>query len=152
MSVYENLKKLGIGIPDISSPIGSYLMSKQAGDYIYISGQLSKQGDKVLTGKLGKDVSIEEGKKAAEAAFLNALAVLNNSCESLDEVEIIKLTGFVNSSDDFTSHPDVINGASNLAFAIFAEKGRHARAAVGVNSLPLNAICEVELIARIIRF
>jgi len=151
MNVENKLKELGIVIPDISKPLAAYVPGIKTGEFVYISGQLPlKDGVIMYTGKLGKDVTVAEGQAAARLAAINCLAVLKNCIGNWDSlVQIVKVTGYVQSELDFYEQPAVINGASELLQEVFGEQGKHARAAVGVSSLPLNAACEVEMIARV---
>ncbi len=133
-------------------PLGSYRPCVVSGNYIYVSGQLPlKNGELLLKGVVGEDVSLEEAVQAARACAINSLAVLKNETGDLNRIKkIVKVTGYVASSENFYKQADVINGASNLYFDVFGEKGVHARAAVGVYKLPINAPVEVDLIAEII--
>ena len=121
------------------------------GDVVYTSGQLPmRDGELVAAGKVGEALTIEQGAEAAQVAVLNALAQVAAAAGGLDKIErIVRLGVFVNSADGFTDQPKVANGASDLLVQIFGDAGRHARAAVGVNELPLNAPVEIEMIARI---
>ena len=152
MKVEENLKKFNIELPQAPSPVGAYVAYKKVNSIVYISGQVSfKSNGELIKGKLGLDVSIEQGQVAAKACAVNILSQVKAACNGdLNKVKnCIKLTGFVNSTDDFISQPKVINGASELIAKVFEEKGKHARAAVSVNSLPLGAAVEVEAIFEI---
>jgi len=133
-------------------PLGSYRPCVVSGNYIYVSGQLPlKNGELLLKGVVGEDVSLEEAVQAARACAINSLAILKNETGDLNRIKkIVKVTGYVASSENFYLQADVINGASNLYFDVFGEKGVHARAAVGVYKLPINAPVEVDLIAEII--
>jgi len=133
-------------------PLGSYRPCVVSGNYIYVSGQLPiKNGELLLKGVVGEDVSLEEAVQAARACAINSLAILKNETGDLNRIKkIVKVTGYVASSENFYQQADVINGASNLYFDVFGEKGVHARAAVGVYKLPINAPVEVDLIAEII--
>tara|TARA_A100001011_G_C14215513_1_gene801854 strand:- start:116 stop:571 length:456 start_codon:yes stop_codon:yes gene_type:complete len=146
MSAEENLNKLKINLPKAPDPVGSYVASKIIGNLVYISGQLPlNQEGKLIKGKIGKDLSLEQGRDSAKLCALNLLAQLKKLIGSLDKVKsCIKITGYVNSTDFFIDQPKVINGASDLISQIFGDKGKHARAAVSVNSLPLGASVEVE--------
>ena len=146
MTPEENIKKLNIILPKAPDPVGSYVASKIVGNFIYISGQVSFDLEGVLTkGKIGKDLSLEQGQEAAKLCALNILAQLKKKCGSLDKVKgCVKLTGYVNSSDTFVDQPKIINGASNLISNIFGDNGKHTRAAVSVNSLPLGAAVEID--------
>ncbi len=149
MDIERRLEELNIQIPDMPKPIASYVPFVKTNHYVYISGQgPSVNGENKYTGKVGKDITVEEGYDAAKLTVLNVLAILTEAAGGLDNVErIISLRGYVNSDDDFYDQPFVINGASELLIKIFGEKGQHARSAVSVNSLPMNISVEIELIA-----
>lgn len=152
MSAEKNLKKLNLQLPEAPNPVGAYVAYKITGNLIFISGQVSFGKDgKLIKGKVGKDLSLEEGQIAARACAINILSQIKAACNNdLGKVKnCIKLTGFVNSKDDFTDQPKVINGASELISSVFGDNGKHARAAVSVNSLPLGAAVEVEAIFEI---
>lgn len=151
MNIEDRLNQLGIKIPDVPRPVAAYVAGTTAGDLVYTSGQLPILGGELLyRGKVGIDLDVEQGKAAARQAVLNCLGVVKSLAGSLDRVEgIIKMTGYIQSGEDFDKHPQVLNGASELLEKIFGERGRHARVAVGVNSLPLNAACEIELVVRV---
>lgn len=140
------LQELGISLPEAAAPAGNYVGWVQSGSLVYISGQVSRTSDGLLTGKLGADVSLEAGQAAARTCAIQLLTQLKGACGGdLDRVRrVVKLTGFVNAAPDFADHPAVINGASDLMAEVFADIGRHARAAVGCGSLPLNVSVEVE--------
>ncbi len=144
--IEARLTKLGITLPEGSVPQANYVPFTISGNLVFISGQVAKLGDELITGKLGADVDIETGQRAARACALNLISHLRSACGGdLDRVvRCVKLGGFVNAVPDFTDHPKVINGASDLMVEIFGDKGRHARAAVGCPSLPLGASVEVE--------
>jgi len=146
MSAEQKLKELGLVIPESSSPLGSYVPIHQVGDLVYLSGVLPKLANgEVLSGFAGAD-SVERGQQAARVALLNAMGVIKGFLGDLDKVgQVVRLVGYVQSETGFKEHPKVINGASDLLLEIFGEKGRHARSAVGVNSLPLGAFVELEL-------
>ena len=147
MSAEENIKKNNIILPEAPDPVGSYVAAKVTGNLIFISGQVSKGPDgKLITGKVGKDLNLEQAQEVAKICGLNILSQLKKVCNgNLDKVKsCIKLTGYVNSTEDFKQQPQVINGASDLISAIFKNTGEHTRAAVSVNSLPLGAAVEVD--------
>tara|TARA_Y100001970_G_scaffold151861_1_gene186010 strand:+ start:735 stop:1190 length:456 start_codon:yes stop_codon:yes gene_type:complete len=146
MSAEDNLNKLKINLPKAPDPVGSYVASKIVGNLVFISGQLPlNQEGKLIKGKIGKDLSLEQGQESAKLCALNLLAQLKKISGSLDKVKsCIKITGYVNSIDTFVDQPKVINGASDLISQIFGDKGKHTRAAVSVNSLPLGASIEIE--------
>lgn len=149
MHIEEKLESMGLTLPGVAAPVGAYVPAVQAGNFVYTSGQLPLAGGQLrFIGKVGRDVSEEEGYEAAKICILNALAALKNELGTLDRVErVVKVTGFVNSTEDFYAHAKVVNGASDLLGKLF-DKG-HARAAVGVAALPLNAAVEIELIAQV---
>lgn len=147
----KRLAELGIELPKPPAPVASYVPAVIAGPLMFISGQLSLEGGKLITGKLGQDLDIETGQKAARACALNLIAQAQMALGDLDRIRAcVKLTGFVNAAPDFIDHPKVINGASDLMAQVFGDAGRHARAAVGAGSLPLGAAVEVEAIFEII--
>ena len=150
MSKIENkIKELNIKLPDPKPPVGAYVATKIIGKLLYISGQISiDKNTKLITGKIGKDLNLEDGYKAAERCGLSIVAHVKNACDGdLDRIKTcVKLTGYVNSTDDFKDQPKIINGASDIIAKIFDEKGEHTRAAVSVNSLPLGVAVEVDAI------
>lgn len=151
MSIEERLREIGIEIPTPPRPLAAYVPGVVAGRLVYTSGQLPVAGGELrFQGKLGSDIGVEEGAKAARQAVLNCLGVVKSLVGSLDRVErVIKLNGYIQSAEDFYDQARVLDGASELLQQVFGEKGRHARAAIGVNSLPANATCEVELIVEL---
>lgn len=150
MSIEARLNELGITLPQAAAPVASYVPLVAQGGLVYVSGQLPFVDGTLLTGRLGEDISLEDGMAAARACGLMILAQLKAALIPLDKVErVIKLGAFVNSTGDFTDQPKVANGASDLMFEVFGEKGRHARAAVGVSALPLGAAVEVDAIIAI---
>ncbi len=140
------LDELGLVLPDPVAPVANYVPFVVTGDLVFISGQVSITPDGLITGKLGADVSLEQGIEAAHACGVNLIAQLKAACGGdLDRVRrVVKLGGFVNSTPDFVDQPKVVNGASDLMVGVFADKGRHARAAVSAPSLPLNAAVEID--------
>ena len=149
MKPEDILKENNIILPEAADPVGSYVAAKIIGKLLYISGQISIGSDgKLIKGKLGKDLAVEDGYKAAERCALSIVSQVKKACGGdLSRIkECIKLTGFVNSAEDFTDQPKVINGASDLIAKIFSEKGMHTRAAVSANSLPLGVAVEVDAI------
>ena len=149
MSFDENIKNLKIVLPDAKAPVGSYVATKIVGNLLFISGQISinKDGD-LIKGKIGKDLTTEEGYEAARRCGLSIISQVKNACDNdLSKIKsCIKLTGFVNSTDNFIEQPKVINGASDIIASIFGEAGMHTRAAVSTNSLPLGVSVEVDAI------
>ena len=153
MSIADRLTELGITIPEAPKPVAAYLPFVVAGDLVFVSGQLPmRNGEMTATGKVGRDLSIEQAGDAARTAVINALAQVQAAANGLDNVaRIVRIGVFVNSDDGFTDQAKVANGASTVLADIFGEAGKHARAAFGVNELPLNAAVEVEMIAQIRR-
>ena len=148
-SIDDNLKKLNIILPNPKGPVGAYVATKTVGKLLFISGQVSlDKNSKLITGKIGKDLSLDQGYKAAERCGLSIVAHVKNACGgNLDKIKTcVKLTGYVNSTDDFKDQPKIINGASDIISKIFEKKGDHTRAAVSVNSLPLGVAVEVDAI------
>ena len=149
MSYDDKLKELKINLPEAKAPVGNYVATKIVGKMLYISGQISiNENGELIKGKIGKDLNTDDGYIAAKRCALSIVSQLKKSCENdLSKVKsCIKLTGFVNSTDDFTDQPKVINGASDLIASIFGEAGMHTRAAVSTNSLPLGVAVEVDAI------
>jgi len=149
MNFEENLTKENIKLPDAPQPVGSYVAFKKSEKLLFISGQISiDESGNLIKGKLGKDLKTEDGYKAAVRCAINIIAQAKKACDSdLSKIKsCIKLTGFVNSTDNFTEQPKVINGASDTMVKVFGEVGVHTRAAVSVNSLPLGVAVEVDAI------
>ena len=149
MSIYENLEKLNIKIPKPPDPVGAYVAYKKTSNLLFISGQISIDANgKITKGKLGKELSIEDGQAAAKLCAINIIAQAKKACnEKLETINnCIKLTGYVNSTNEFVDQPKVINGASEIISAVFGENGKHTRAAISANSLPLNAAVEIDAI------
>ncbi len=149
-----NIEKLGYKLPQAPKPAAVYVPAVRVGDIVYVSGQTPKEGNELLyKGKLGKDFTVDEGYEAARICILRALSAVEAEIGNLDKIKrIVKLTGYVNSTDDFEEQSKVINGASELLEEIFGEKGKHARVAVGTNSLPGNAAVEIELIVQVVNY
>ena len=147
---FENkIKELKINLPEAKPPVGSYVATKIVGNLLYISGQISiSENGELIKGKVGKDLSVDDGYKAAERCGLSIISQAKVACNGdLSKIKsCIKLTGFVNSTDDFTDQPKVINGASDLIASVFGDAGMHTRAAVSTNSLPLGVSVEVDAI------
>jgi enamine deaminase RidA (YjgF/YER057c/UK114 family) len=149
MSVYENLKNLNLEIPKAPDPVGAYIAYKKTANLLFISGQISIDSNgKISKGKLGKDLTIDQGQAAAKLCAINIIAQVKKACNDKLEgiASCIKLTGYVNSTNDFTDQPKIINTASELVFAVFGENGKHTRAAISANSLPLDAAVEIDAI------
>jgi enamine deaminase RidA (YjgF/YER057c/UK114 family) len=147
VSIEDNLKNLKIELPEPKSPVGAYVATKITGKLLFISGQISidKQNN-LIKGKIGRDLDLNQGYAAAERCGLGLLAHLKKACGgNLEKIKsCVKITGYVNSTDDFTEQPKIINGASDIITKILEKKGEHARAAVSVNSLPLGVAVEVD--------
>ena len=152
MTIEKKIEELGLSLPQATDPVGSYVATKISGKFLFISGQISID-DKgtLIKGKLGKELNTEDGYQAAKRCGLSIIAQAKKACDGdLSRIKsCIKLTGFVNSTDDFTDQPKVINGASELIVSIFGEVGMHTRAAVSTNSLPLGVSVEVDAIFEI---
>ena len=149
MNFEDNLKKNNILLPKAADPVGSYVASKIIGKLLYISGQISMDAEgKLIKGKVGKDLDVDKGYKAAERCALSIVSQAKKACDNdLSKIKsCVKLTGFVNSTDEFTDQPKVINGASDTIAKVFGDSGMHTRAAVSVNSLPLGVSVEVDAI------
>jgi enamine deaminase RidA (YjgF/YER057c/UK114 family) len=141
------LKELGILLPEPTKPVAAYIPAKQSGKLVFTAGQLPMvNGELISTGLLGQDVEVEEANKGARACTLNALAAIKGVIGDLDRIkQIVRVVGYVASISTFTQQPAVVNGASELLLEIFGEAGKHARSAVGMAVLPLNASVEIEL-------
>jgi enamine deaminase RidA (YjgF/YER057c/UK114 family) len=149
MSFEDNLKKLNITLPEAKAPVGNYVAAKTSGKMLFISGQISiDESGQLIKGKVGKDLDTDAGYNAAKRCALSIISQVKKACDNdLSKVKsCIKLTGFVNSTEDFTEQPKVINGASDLIASVFGEAGMHTRAAVSTNSLPLGVSVEVDAI------
>ncbi|MEV4454803.1 RidA family protein [Microbispora sp. NPDC004025] len=147
----ERLAELGLTLPEVVPPLAAYVPAVRTGDHVYTSGQLPLvKGELGVTGKVGAEVSAEEAKEQARICAVNALAAIKSLVGDLSQVvRIVKVVGFVASAPGFTGQPQVVNGASELLGEVFGEAGRHARSAVGVAVLPLDAPVEVEVIAEV---
>ena len=152
MSAEENLKKLGLTLPNIPTPVGTYVPWKRDGNTIYLSGQGPRDANgKHITGKVGKDVTVEQAYEHAKLVGLGLLAAARQAAGgSLDKVEVLKVLGMVNAVPEFTEQPKVINGCSDLFVAVLGERGRHARSAVGMGSLPGGISVEIEAVMRVV--
>ncbi|MQA05765.1 MAG: RidA family protein [Streptosporangiales bacterium] len=147
----QRLAELGLELPAVVPPVASYVPAVVSGSYVYVSGQVPiVDGELAVAGRLGVDVDVDEAKQAARTCALNALAAVKSVTGDLDKVKrVVKLLGFVNSAPDFAQQPQVVNGASDLLGEVFGERGQHARSAIGVAALPLNAPVEVEMIVEV---
>jgi len=151
MNPSDKLRELGIELPETAKPLASYVPSLRVGNYIFISGNLPiRDGKLIFEGKVPVDLSIEDGYEAAKIAAINIMAAIKGEIGDLAKVKrIVRLNGFVQCSDDFTMQPNVINGASDLFVEVFGDIGKHTRAVMGVNSLPLNSLVEIDAIIEI---
>ena len=149
MTFDENIKKLNIKLPEAKAPAGNYVATKITGKMLFVSGQISiDENGQLIKGKIGKELNTEAGYNAAKRCALSIITQVKNACDNdLSKIKsCVKLTGFVNSTEDFTEQPKVINGASDLIASVFGEAGMHTRAAVSANSLPLGVSVEVDAI------
>ncbi len=150
MTINSKLDQLGILIPDAPAPAANYVPWVISGNLLYISGQISKDGDDLLTGKLGDVVSVEQGQAAARVCAINIMAQAKAALGDLERVaRVVKLGAFVNSTSEFTQQPQVINGASDLIVEVFGEKGKHTRSAVSCPSLPFGVSVEIDAVLEI---
>lgn len=147
----EKIQQQGLVLPPVSKPIANYVKYVKTGTLIFLSGHGPTKADGTnITGKVGKDLTVEEGYEAAKVTALSLLATLKDATGSLAKIKrIVKVNGYVNCLPDFTDHPKVINGCSDLLVLVFGEKGKHARAAMGMVSLPNNIAVEIELIVEV---
>jgi enamine deaminase RidA (YjgF/YER057c/UK114 family) len=150
-SCETQLAALGLILPAPPKPVATYVPCVQAGDLLFLSGMLPfHDGTLIMEGKLGRELTVDQGYQAAQTALLNALAVIRQHLGTLERIrQVVRLVGFVASADGFIQQPTVMNGASDLLVKVFGAPGRHARAAVGVAELPLNAPVEIELIVQV---
>ena len=151
MTIEQKLKELGLELPEPPKPVAAYVPAVEANGLLFTSGSGPFEAGKIkYYGKVGSDLTVEEGYQAARLTMLNLLAVVQQALGSLDRVErIVKVLGLVASAPDFNRQPEVMNGASHLLEEVFGEQGRHARSAIGVNELPLNTPVEIEMIVKI---
>ncbi len=151
MSVEQRLADLGLTLPEVPAPVAAYVPAVRTGQYVYASGQLPfAAGELLHTGLVGAEVSLEDAVVCARQCALNALAAVASQADGLENVRIVKVVGFVASAAGFTGQPHVLNGVSEILGQILGERGVHARSAVGVAALPLNAPVEVEVIAEVL--
>ena len=149
MNIEDKIKELNLVLPEAANPVGSYVAAKIINNLLYISGQISiNENGELIKGKLGKELNTDDGYKAAERCALNIISQAKKACDGdLNRIKsCIKLTGFVNSTNDFIEQPKVINGASDIVSKVFGNNGKHTRAAVSANSLPLGVAVEVDAI------
>jgi enamine deaminase RidA (YjgF/YER057c/UK114 family) len=151
MSYEEKLKALGLELPEAPKPVATYVPAVQAGNLLFLSGVLPmRSGQLAFAGKLGRDLTVSQGVEAAQVAILNALAIVKHELGSLDRISrVVKVVGHVASAEGFTDQPQVLNGASDLLVAIFGDRGRHARVAIGAAELPRRAAVEIEVIVAV---
>lgn len=151
MSIQSKLEELGIELPEPPKPLGAYLPAVVVGHFIFVSGEkASVKGVLKYTGKVGKDLSLEEGYEAARICAINCLACIKSVVQDLNDVErIVKVVGYVNSGEGFNQQPKVVNGASELLLKVFGKAGHHARVAVGVNELPDDSPVEISMIVKL---
>jgi enamine deaminase RidA (YjgF/YER057c/UK114 family) len=149
----EKLRELGLTLPAPPKPVANYVPAVRVGDLLFLSGVLpSRDGQLIVTGKLGESLTVEQGMEAARVAVLNGLSIIRSQAGSLDRVkQIVKMVGYIASAPGFTDQPQVLNGASDLLVSVFGEAGRHARVAVGAAELPRQAPVEIELIVELAR-
>jgi enamine deaminase RidA (YjgF/YER057c/UK114 family) len=153
--IVERLSSLGIDLSMKPAPVGSYSPVMVASNFAYVSGQIALDPNKepaevIYKGKVGKDISISDAKKAAELCIINGLSQLNSALGDLERIKkFVKLSGYINCEPTFVGHATVMNGASDFVVRIFEDRGNHARVAVGVNSLPLNSCIEIDIIVEI---
>lgn len=148
MSYEDRLKQLGLEMPQAPKPVATYVPAVRAGELLFLSGVLPMQnGQLAFTGKLGRELTVQQGMEAAKVAILNALAIAKQELGTLDRIaRVVKVVGHVASAEGFSDQPQVLNGASDLLVEIFGEAGRHARVAIGVAELPRRAAVEIEVI------
>jgi enamine deaminase RidA (YjgF/YER057c/UK114 family) len=150
VKIVEKLAQMGLSLPPPGPPAGNYVGAVQVGNLLFVSGHGPRQEGVYITGKVGRDLSVDQAYEAARVVMLNCLASVQREVGDLDRVKrVVKLLGMVNCTEDFTDHPQVINGASDLLVALYGDAGRHARSAVGMQQLPMNIPVEVEMILEI---
>ena len=149
--IESRLRELGIALPTPPAPVASYVPTVTSGNLVFVSGQITSSAEGLkYVGVVGEDLTVEDGKAAARLCAINLVAQAKAACGDLDRVKrCVKLTVFVNAAPDFTQHPEVANGASDLLVEVFGEAGKHARAALGAGSLPRGVACEVEALFEI---
>jgi enamine deaminase RidA (YjgF/YER057c/UK114 family) len=152
MNIEDKLKNMELSLPEPLVPIGNYVPAVRTDNILFLSGHGPRSGDKpVMTGKVGKDLTLEQGYEAAKLTVLNCLSTIKHEIGDLNKIKrIVKLFGMVNCPDNFSEHPKVINGASDLLVELFGESGKHARSAVGMQSLPMDIPVEIEMIVEVI--
>ena len=151
MEIEKKMKRLGLELPEVPKPVASYVPAVRSGNQVFTSGQIPfVKGELKCRGRVGEDLSVEEGYECSRIAALNCLAAIQSVIGDLDRIEqVVRVTGFVNSAPGFDGQPRVLNGASDLLVEIFGEKGRHSRLAIGTNELPLGAPVEIDMIVEV---
>ena len=151
MAVEQTLEKMGLRLPDPPAPVANYVPAVRVGSLLFLSGHVPRLGGEIKwSGKVGQDLTVEQGYEAAKLVTLNCLATIKKAAGDLDQVErIVKVVGFVNTNPDFLETPKVLNGASDLLVQLYGENGRHARSAIGAASLPGNIAVEIEMIVQL---
>ena len=150
MSVYETLRSLGVTLPQVTAPVAAFVPTVRTGNLIFVSGHIAKKNGKPWTGKLGAEITTEQGKDAARGVAIELLATLHTEIGDLEKIaRIVKLLVLVNSTPQFTEQHLVANGASELFIQVFGDRGKHARSAIGIAQIPLGACVEIELIAEL---
>lgn len=150
MRVEDTLAQMGLTLPEPGPPAGNYVGAVQVGNLLFVSGHGPRHEGRYITGKVGRDLTVAQAYEAAKIVMLNCLASMKREIGDLDRVQrVVKLLGMVNCTDDFTEHPAVINGGSDLLVALYGEHGRHARSAVGMQQLPMNIPVEIEMIVAV---
>ena len=150
MGVEEKLKELGLELPPPATPVANYVPAVRTGNLVFLSGHGPVEKNRLIRGKLGRDLTVEEGYQAARIVAIGLLGSLKGVVGDLDKVrQIVKVLGMVNCVPDFLDHPQVVNGASDLLVEVFGDRGRHARSAVGMPALPIDIAVEIEMIAEV---
>jgi enamine deaminase RidA (YjgF/YER057c/UK114 family) len=151
MGIEKRIEALGLDLPEVPKPVASYIPAVHSGNYVFTSGQLPViKGELTRRGKVGSDLTVEEGYECAKVAALNCLAAVQSVVGALDRVKrVVRVVGFVNSAPGFEDQPKVINGASDLLVEIFGDQGKHARLALGTSELPMGAPVEVEMVVEV---
>jgi enamine deaminase RidA (YjgF/YER057c/UK114 family) len=151
MEIEKKMRGLGLELPEVPKPVASYVPAVRSGNYVYTSGQVPfVKGELMHRGKLGGDLTIEQGYECARVTAMNCLAAVKSVIDDLDRVKrIVRVTGFITSAPGFTDQPKVLNGASDLLVEIFGERGKHSRLAIGTSELPLGAPLEIDMVVEI---
>ena len=150
MRIENKLSQMGLTLPDPGPPAGNYVGAVRVGELLFVSGHGPRSQGQYITGKVGRDLNTEQAYEAAKVVMLNCLASVKRELGDLDRVKrVVKLLGMVNCTEDFTEHPKVTNGGSDLLVALYGDQGRHARSAVGMQQLPMNIPVEIEMIVEV---